>query len=277
MDRMFTVGSRFFYILGVLAFGGAMVYGLGARGGLNGVLSLGVDGGVGEHTGLVILVFTFIVSVFLGSVTIAFRDANAHAVTAVAQTDTVPEVPAPASASYWPLAGAFGAVSVALGLVVSAQLFVFGVLVLILVLLEWMVSTWADRATGDAEVNRRIRNRLMMPVEVPLFGAIAIVGVVLGISRALLALSKSGAWIVAGLVAVLVLGAAVLVSVMPHGGRKLARGLLVAGALAVLASGIVGAVEGSREYHPHEAHFEPTAPDRLQPVPGLPTESQAGH
>lgn len=277
MDRMFTVGSRFFYIFALLAIGGAMVYGLGARGGLNGVLSLGVDGGVGEHTGLVILVFTFVVSVFLGSVTIAFRDANAHAVTAVARTDTVPEVPAPVSASYWPLAGAFGAVSVALGLVVSAQLFVFGVLVLILVLLEWMVSTWADRATGDAEVNRRIRNRLMMPVEVPLFGAIGIIGVVLGISRALLALSKSGAWIVAGLVAVAVLGAAVLVSVLPHAGRKLARGLLVAGALAVLVSGIVGAVEGSREYHPHEAHFEPTAPDRLQPVPGAPTESQAGH
>ena len=26
---------------------------------------------------------------------------------------------------------------------------------------------WSERATGDAEVNRQIRNRLMYPIEIP--------------------------------------------------------------------------------------------------------------
>ena len=49
-----------------------------------------------------------------------------------------------------------------------------GVIVGIVVLLEWMVSAWSERATGDPEVNRRIRNRVMNPIEIPLFGAIGV-------------------------------------------------------------------------------------------------------
>ena len=45
----------------------------------------------------------------------------------------------------------------------------------LVVLLEWMVSAWADRASGDEAANRRIRNRIMYPLEIPVFGAIGMV------------------------------------------------------------------------------------------------------
>ena len=76
-------------------------------------------------------------------------------------------------------------------------------------IIEWAVQAWADRATGDPEVNRTIRNRLMYPIEIP-------VGAVLRhrrlratcMSRVLLATSKVGSAIVFGLVPAVILAVA---------------------------------------------------------------------
>ena len=135
-----------------------------------------------------------------------------------------------------------------LGLVVGSPLFVIGLVGLAIVTVEWAVQAWSDRATGDPEVNRAIRNRMMYPVEIP---AIAVLGIgvfVLSISRLLLALPEGGAYVVFGVVPAVVLGVGWLIAVRPKVSRSLVAALLLVGGLAVLAGGVVGAVHGEREF-----------------------------
>ena len=184
---MVGTGSRLFFAYTVLALLGAAVYGLASGGDVVGVLTLGYKGGVGEHFGYSVLVLLGASTLVLGLFSVVLRDADPDATAALQASDVLPEVAPPASASPWPLVGAFGLVVTALGLVVGAGLFVLGLVLLAVTAVEWAVQVWADRATGDPEVNRAIRNRLMAPLEIPVGAVLVILFVVLGISRVLLA------------------------------------------------------------------------------------------
>jgi hypothetical protein len=271
---MITTGAKFYFGLAALAIAGAVAYSWGAHGGFTGGLTTGFYGGVGEHTGYVVLLSAAVISLFVGGIVIAFRDADPDAQQAAARLDEMPETHSPRHASYWPILGAAAAACAVLGLVSSSLLFLFGVVVGIVVLLEWMVSSWADRATGDEDVNRRIRNRVMNPIEIPLFGAIGVAVLVLCVSRVLLAASEIGAAIIAIAVAVLILGAASVYATAPKAGRTIVAVICVLGGLGVIAGGIIGAAEGSRDFEKHEADHETTPPDRRQPAP--PTTAE-GH
>jgi hypothetical protein len=271
---MITTGAKFYFGLAALAIAAAVAYSWGAHGGFTGGLTTGFYGGVGEHTGYVVLLSAAVISLFVGGIVIAFRDADPDAQQAAARLDEMPETHSPRHASYWPILGAAAAACAVLGLVSSSLLFLFGVVVGIVVLLEWMVSSWADRATGDEDVNRRIRNRVMNPIEIPLFGAIGVAVLVLCVSRVLLAASEIGAAIIAIAVAVLILGAASVYATAPKAGRTIVAVICVLGGLGVIAGGIIGAAEGSRDFEKHEADHETTPPDRRQPAP--PTTAE-GH
>jgi hypothetical protein len=265
---MITTGAKLYFGLAALALVGAVIYGWGSEGGLLGPVTGGLSGSTGEHTGYLTLLAAGLVSAFVGTAIIAFRDADAEAVADYIQVEQAPEVDAPTGASYWPVVGAVAAGLVVVGAVVNTQLFLLGCIIGGVVLLEWMVSAWSDRATGDPATNRRIRNRIMYPLEIPVFGAIGIVVVVLCVSRVLLALSKEGAAIAGIAVALLILGTAVALAASPKAGRTAVAIVCVLGAVGVLAGGIIGAVEGERTIHPHEEQtdtkFQP--PDRHQPV-----------
>lgn len=270
---MITTGAKFYFGLAALALGGAVVYSWGSHGGFTGGLTLGFYGGMGEHAGYIVLLSASMVALFVGGAVIAFRDADPEAQQAVATVDALPETHAPRDASYWPLLGAAAAACAVLGLVTSSLLFLFGVIVGLVVLLEWMVASWSERATGDPEVNRRIRNRVMNPIEIPLFGAIGVFVLVLSVSRVLLAVSETAAPVVAIVVAVLILAAASIYAVAPKAGRTLVAIVCVLGGLGVLAGGIISAAEGSRNYERHEADHQTTPPDRRQPAPPAAQES----
>lgn len=265
---MITTGAKLYFGLATLALVAAVIYAWGSEGGLSGPVTGGLIGGVGEPTGYLTLLAAGLVSAFVGTVIVAFRDADADAIADYVQLEQAPEVDAPSGASYWPVVGAVAAGLVVVGAVVNTQLFLLGCIIGGVVLLEWMVSAWSDRATGDPATNRKIRNRIMYPLEIPVFGAIGIVVVVLCISRVLLALSKEGAAIAGIAVAVLILGTAIALAASPKAGRTAVAVVCVLGAVGVLAGGIIGAVEGERTIHPHEepadAVFQP--PDRNQPV-----------
>jgi hypothetical protein len=264
---MITTGAKFYFGLAVLGLGGAVVYSWGSHGGLTGGLTGGFYGGVGDHTGYVVLLSAALVAMLVGGAVIAFRDADPEAQQQVARLDELPEVHAPRHPSYWPVLGAAAGACAVLGLVSSNLLFLFGVIVGIVVLLEWMVSAWSDRATGDEDVNRRIRNRLMNPIEIPLFGAIGIAVLVLCVSRVLLAASETAAAIIAMCVAILILGLASLYATAPKAGRTIVAIVCVLGGLGVLTGGIIGAAEGSRNFEKHEDDQQTHPPDRRQPAP----------
>ena len=75
----------------------------------------------------------------------------------------------------------------------------------------------AERATGDPEVNRQIRNRLMYPIEIPLAGAVSgVVVMITAISRVFLALDKVSTAVVAVVIGAIILGIGFFVAYRPH-------------------------------------------------------------
>jgi hypothetical protein len=248
---MFTTGTKWFFGVTGFALAAAMVYGLSSGGGLIGVAGLGLKGGAGELAGLTVLVSLAAATTLIGGVVLAFRDADAEVIAERLGTDAVPVASPPAGTSYWPVVAAFGAALVVLGLVVGAGLVAVGGFVIGAAVVEWMVQAWADRATGDPEANRQIRNRIMYPLEIPIAGAVAIGAVVFLLSRVLLALPQAGSNVVAVVIAITVLAVGFVVAARPKITRGLITALLVVGALAVLVAGVVAAAEGEREFEPH--------------------------
>jgi hypothetical protein len=140
------------------------------------------------------------------------------------------------------------------------------------VVIEWAVQAWADRATGDPEVNRRIRNRLMNPIEYPAAGLLALAVLALAFSRVFLTLSAEAAVWVALAAGVVVVGAGFAVAARPKISSNVVVGLVIVGVLVVLGIGIAGAVAGPREFHEleeegeHGAEGEGALPDAAAPV-----------
>lgn len=260
---MFTTGSKWFFAIAAAALVGALVYGGATNPSdvgmdtLTGVLTLGYKGGVGDQFGFSVLLGTFGASLFLGATTAAFRDASVEAEAALLDSETVPEIVAPPQGSYWPVVGAFGAACLVVGLVTTPLLVILGLVVLGAATFEWAISAWAEKATGDPAVNQAIRRRVMMPIEIPVLGALGIAVFVLAISRMLLALPELGVYLLFGLVPVAVMIVAFAVSARPQVNRSLVAGLCVVGALAVLAGGVVSTAVGPRdieEHHEEEEH-----------------------
>ena len=147
----------------------------------------------------------------------------------------------------------------------------FGLIVLGIVLIEWTVQAWADRATGDPETNRRIRNRLMNPIEYPAAGLLILAVIAVAFSRVFLTLSSEAAVWVALVAAVVVVGLGFLVAARPKISSNLVVGLLIVGALVVIGLGIAGGVAGTREFHEHEEEGEHGAEgEGALPAPAAP-------
>ena len=245
---MITTGSKWFFGLGVFSLVLAAAYGFTTGGNGLGPLTAGYKGGVGDHFGYGVLLSAAVVSMLFGVVATAARDADPAAVAQVAGTETVPHV-TPAGTSYWPPVAAFGAALVVIGMVSEAVLVVFGLIVIGIVLVEWAVQAWADRATGDAETNRRIRNRLMNPIEYPAAGVLGLGVMAVAFSRVFLALSSEAAVWVALAAAMMVVAIGFLVASRPRISSNVVVGLLVVGALIVIGIGVAGGVAGTREFH----------------------------
>ena len=258
---MLTAGFKLFFGIGALAAVGTIIYGVATgdpagadyvgvvdRDAWKGVISLGWQGGIGEHTGFIVLFFAALVSGGLGCMLVAFRDADAESVGELAPTGETPPSTAPSEPSYWPPLSAFAVAVTVIGLVTHAAIFVIGLILAGTVAFEWMITAWADRATGDAAANRALRNRLMNPIEIPVLGAAGVAILVVGGSRVLLAVSEfSAVWIAAGVSAAILL-VAMLFAAKPHIGKSVITAVLACAAVAVVAAGIVATAAGSYDH-----------------------------
>lgn len=258
---MVTTASKLFFAAAFVALAASWAYGLGTDGEVIGVVFLGLKGSVGEIAGYTILQLAAGVLLALGTTSALLRDADPEVQAAAARLEALPPAVAPTSISYWPVLGALGAVVAAVGLVASPVLFVIGLIGVGLVLLEWMVSAWSERATGDPSVNRQIRNRLMYPIEIPVGGALAVVVLVVSVSRVLLALPKNGSSAIAIVVAALVLLLGFLIAYRPKLGKDAIAVALVLFATLVIAGGIIGAASGPREFEHHEGTGHELSPE----------------
>jgi hypothetical protein len=271
---MITTGSKFFYALAGVLLLAAFVYGYSTGGGGVGPVSFGYKGGVGDHLGYGILLTAAVAAAFTGFCTTAFRDADPETSTEVLGTDGLPPAPAP-GASYWPVVGAFGVALVIVGIVLNNVFFVAGLIALGAVAVEWTMQAWSERATGDPAVNREIRNRIMLPIEVPVAGALIIAVVVVGYSRMFLAVSKLGAVWAALAIAAIVFGLGALLSSRPRIRTDLVAGLVALAAVVTIGFGVFGAVAGEREFHDlgEEGHESEGAGDHDEADSGEDAES----
>jgi hypothetical protein len=252
---MITTGTKWFFGLAFVTLVLAWAYGWTTGGNGLGPVTAGYKGGVGDHFGYGVLLSASAISLFLGLVSTAVRDADAEAVAQLAGADTVPAV-TPAGTSYWPAVAAFGVALTIVGLVTTAPAFVFGLITLGIVLVEWTVQAWADRATGDPAANRDIRNRLMNPVEIPAAGILAVALVVVGFSRVFLSLSSENAvWVATGIAAVIFL-VGVFAASRPKLSSNIVVGFLMLCAVGVLVAGVIAAAVGEREFHEHGEEAE---------------------
>lgn len=274
---MITRGSRVFFSLALAAYGLAVVYGVitngladgngvvsaitgdGAVGALVGPLTFGYKGGVGDHVGYALLMGFSFACLFAGGVSVAFRDGDPQAVAELTHADAVPPVAPPADLSPWPIVAALGAGITTLGLAIGSATFIVGLTVVGIAMIEWTVKAWSEQATGDPEVNRLIRKRLMHPVELPVAGLLIAVIAAVAISRIFLTSSKTMAWILASVLAAVVLVGAVLLSLMPQLKRTILVGVAVTLTVLILGMGIFGAVRGSREFEKHGSGSEHSA------------------
>jgi hypothetical protein len=156
----------------------------------------------------------------------------------------------------WPALGAVGAGCIGIGLAGRNALLWVGVGVLAVVLGEWLVQGWAERATADPAYNRELRHRIMLPVEIPVTAALIVGGVLITLSRVFLAVSVNGSRAIAIAVASVILALAFVIAYRPKVSTSLVGGLLAVGAVALLAAGIVGGVAGEREFHDKSGEVE---------------------
>lgn len=237
---MFTPGFKLFAGFSVAALVAAVVYGISSSHGGSadylgvvdaeawiGVFSLGWRGGVGDHTGYVVLVLFGVVAAGIGIALAAYRDADAEAQNELERSGRTPLPQRPTGPNYWPAVGAFGVGVTIIGLVIHAAIFIAGLVLVAVVVFEWMISAWADRATGDPAANKELRARVMLPFEVPILGAAAVAVLGLAISRLLIAVSKFSAIWVATAVATIIFLAALTVATVNKVNRNMVAGLVV--------------------------------------------------
>jgi hypothetical protein len=247
---MLTTGFKFFFGFAVAAITAAILFGYTTGGSNIGPLTIGYKGAVGAQLPYAVLLIAGVASAALAGVLVAFRDGDARAAAQVLGVDT-PPVQRPTTASPWPLVAAFGVGITAVGLVVHAALVALGLGVIVLAALEWTMDAWADRATGDPQANKALRDQITRPFELPVGGALIVAVVVLGLSRVFLALPKEGAvWLAMGVAGVVFLVAVALV-LAPRPSKNVVAGVLLVGGLAVIGGGIAAAAIGPREFEKH--------------------------
>jgi hypothetical protein len=236
-----STGAKLWLAITALALGATVVYAVASD---------------GEWFGSVVLGTVVVGAALLAAVSLVTGDGDIQ----VGAPDPVPAVARRTAPAPWPPLVAFGAGALLIGLAGGTALFWAGLLVLFLAAVEWLIQGWAERATGDPEANRELRNRLLLPFEVPVAAALGVLFLVLSFSRVLLAIPKAGSTVVAIVVAATILGVASLIALRPQLRSSVVSGIVGLGAVLFLAAGIAGAVAGERDIEHHgDDHAEEPA------------------
>ena len=139
-----------------------------------------------------------------------------------------------------------------LSLLVAASL--GPVVLLAAVAVEWALTSWADRSTGDATTNSALRDRVGAQFEIPVLGLALAAVLALAVSRMFLWGTGNAAVLIAGVLSVVILAVAVLAVFRPQLGRRAISGIVGVVAVAIIALGVVSAVIEPRVGHHGDEH-----------------------
>jgi hypothetical protein len=149
-------------------------------------------------------------------------------------------------ASMWPLVTVAGVVLLILGLVVAQVYFIFGIVVVLAALAEWLVQAWSESASDDAAHNDSARRRLLHPIEFPVIATLGLGVIIFAFSRIMLAISKSAGAVAFMVLSSLVLLVGAIVALRPALKPAIVSGICVVGAVGIVAGGIAGQGAGLR-------------------------------
>ena len=253
---MLTTGFKTFAGWAMAFVIAAIVFGYTTGGSSVGPLSLGWKGGVGNHVGYSVLLFGGAILLVFAIILVIFRDADSDAAALYLEVAEAPVGQRPTQPSFWPLVAAFAAGVTLVGLVVTPVLFVAGLILLGVAAVEWTMTAWADAATGDPEVNKALRDRIMGPIEIPVLGFATVGILVIAVSRIFIAVSAEAAvWVAIG-VSALIFFTAIFIALRPTVPRNLVVALCLLGGIGVLAGGVIAGAVGERDFEHHEAEGE---------------------
>lgn len=233
---MFTTGTKLLIGSSVIAIVAAVLYG---------VTQQGMLGTIGLVSASVALVFLTAINLYVRDSNVSAADIESHA--------TAPAARRPPATSLWPLTAGLGATMVTVGIVTFQATTVLGLIVLLAAITEWTVLAWSERASADQAYNTEVRERIALPLELPILAAIGVGVIIYSISRVMLGLpSKDGAVLTFVVVAALV----VLIGSLTSRRRRLSSGTIAGvctvAVVAIVASGAVYGLSGERTTHHHE-------------------------
>ena len=155
------------------------------------------------------------------------------------------------------MAAGFAVATMVLGLVTNMALFWAGVVALVAVGGVWTFRAWAERATGDDEVNEAIYDRIIDPIRLP-FTALVCIGIIaVGMSRVILAApSKNSSTLIFLVVGAALFGLFVALAFFPDFGKKAVPAIVVLVAALFIGAGIIGAATGERDMSHHGSEAE---------------------
>ena len=234
---MFTTGSKLFLGATVLAVVAAAIFGMSV-------------GGADGWLGVIGLISAAVVFAFLFGINYYTRDGNVSAMdtAAVAEAAAARE---PAERSMWPIIAAAGVTGIAIGAVSKPIVFKAGIIVFLAAAVEWMVHGWSERASADPGYNAGLRKRMLHPLEFPLLAAAGLAAVIYSFSRIMLWIDKSGGPVVFIVIGSLVLFGGFIIAAKPSLKKSVLAGVLTVGALGLVSTGAVMAIDGQRTIEAH--------------------------
>ena len=187
---------------------------------------------------------------FALALTVALADADMarYVAPGAPPSDVFPAGARPALPSPWPLVGAIALGVLALAAATEAVVVITAVLLLVVAGFGWFFQSWAEHPSYTARYGARLKQRLLLPVGLPLavFALVAIIAI--SLSRIFLALPEQGTRVVALVIAIVILGSAFAVAASQRMARTALALLCSFAFLAVVGAGAAGLAHGERKF-----------------------------
>ena len=178
-----------------------------------------------------------------------------------------PEGGRPSLPSAWPLAGALALGVLVVAAATDAVVVITAAILLTAVAVGWLFQAFTEHPAYSPRLGARLRERLVLPVGLPL-GVLALVAVIaISLSRVFLALPENGTRAVALAVAIVILASAFAVAASERMGRTALALLCVFAIVAAVGAGVAGIVAGERHFDiPNTKPFHGAYPPGLNPA-----------
>jgi len=257
----------------VVPFGSKALFGLAAA-----AMVASISYGVSTSDGSATAVLGFVaVGAFLLGVVVIFAgpDREPWAVADVPRTEQAPMGARPALPSPWPLAGGIALAVLALGAATDGVVVVTAAVLLVVVGFGWLFQAWTEHPTYTARYGKRLKERILVPIGLPVAVVLLVAVIVISLSRVLLAVPETASRAVALAVALVILFSAFAVASSQRMARTAMFLLCALALVAVVGAGAAGLSHGERKFEKNVPHT-PVAPAPGQHPVGGSTATTAG-